>query len=137
MSSSSHCASISHQVPAAKDVPFLLCHGTSDPLVPPMLASVAENLLKSKGGYLGVLLPSRCIIVHVHCLRALFTSQDPQEGIVEILTLLRPLTLLAGFDASLKTYEGMAHSACPQELNDVTQFLSAVLPPSAPKPVSK
>eukprot|EP00008_Paramoeba_atlantica_P004222 CAMPEP_0201480116 /NCGR_PEP_ID=MMETSP0151_2-20130828/4670_1 /ASSEMBLY_ACC=CAM_ASM_000257 /TAXON_ID=200890 /ORGANISM="Paramoeba atlantica, Strain 621/1 / CCAP 1560/9" /LENGTH=238 /DNA_ID=CAMNT_0047861875 /DNA_START=179 /DNA_END=895 /DNA_ORIENTATION=- len=34
-----------------------------------------------------------------------------------------------GFEVDFRTYKGMAHSACPQEIDDVTQFLKKRLPP--------
>ncbi|KAH7124421.1 acyl-protein thioesterase 1 [Dactylonectria macrodidyma] len=38
-----------------------------------------------------------------------------------------------GYDVTWKTYPGMGHSTCPEELDDVEAFLSARLPPNAGK----
>jgi len=37
------------EVPTAKDVPFLVCHGTADPLVPEILGQATKKLLESQG----------------------------------------------------------------------------------------
>ncbi|KAI2634870.1 Phospholipase/carboxylesterase [Hypomontagnella submonticulosa] len=38
-----------------------------------------------------------------------------------------------GFDVTMKLYPGMAHSACPEELDEVEAFLRARLPPQGDK----
>ncbi|KAI1380034.1 Phospholipase/carboxylesterase [Hypoxylon crocopeplum] len=38
-----------------------------------------------------------------------------------------------GFDVTMKLYQGMGHSACPEELDEVEAFLRARLPPQADK----
>lgn len=37
----------------------------------------------------------------------------------------------AGAQVEFKTYHGMGHSACPQELQDLARFLETVLPSSS------
>mmetsp|Transcript_35018 Transcript_35018/g.99255 ORF Transcript_35018/g.99255 Transcript_35018/m.99255 type:complete len:274 (+) Transcript_35018:313-1134(+) len=39
----------SFEVSAAKEVPFLVCHGSQDPLIPSFLSSTTEGLLKAAG----------------------------------------------------------------------------------------
>ncbi len=97
--------------------PVFIGHGEADPVVNPKAGAKAAETLKAAN------VPVRL---------SLSTGGHPTVPLFVVLCSVLTRTCLVIDQLTYRTYPGMGHSSCPQEMVAVIQFLTAHLPPTAP-----